>query len=99
MFDAIEDFSIDIGSLLGTHTAYVGFTGDAGAGGRARIFSTGFSQYGDVAGHLRGRPWKGAHGCGANVPQCGVSLALLVIGTFTVWFPDAHACTHGGCIA
>ncbi|HEY9112348.1 MAG TPA: hypothetical protein VIM92_11320, partial [Rhodanobacteraceae bacterium] len=31
-FHAIEDFSIDIGSLLGTRTAYVGFIGDTGAG-------------------------------------------------------------------
>ena len=31
-FHAIDDYSIDISSLLGTNTAYVGFTGGTGAG-------------------------------------------------------------------
>lgn len=31
-FHAISDYSIDIGALLGTNTAYVGFTGGTGAG-------------------------------------------------------------------
>ncbi|MGH8216799.1 MAG: PEP-CTERM sorting domain-containing protein, partial [Rhodanobacteraceae bacterium] len=31
-FDAISDYSIDISGLLGTNTAYVGFTGGTGAG-------------------------------------------------------------------
>lgn len=31
-FQAISDYSIDIGTLLGTNTAYVGFTGGTGSG-------------------------------------------------------------------
>lgn len=70
-FHAIEDFSIDIGSLLGTRTAYVGFIGDTGIGRQDEdILDWTF------AIRRRGRrlSWPALewpHGCGANVPQCG----------------------------
>jgi len=53
-FHAIEDFSIDIGSLLGPVQRTLALLA-IGAGGRTRIFSTGLPQYGDVATARRGR--------------------------------------------